>query len=141
MSLVGGLYGLLVDVLCGGIVLGRALVVPGHGAQTFLGTGEGDEAQAVTKDLVLDDGCIVVDKDMLDGEVGQLGKHDATVGIGDGSVYAYEGKDRVVRVIFVKVDLEFVSELIKIPCLVFVWIVIGEVGGCDICDRLVVNAD
>lgn len=43
---------------------------------------EGDEAEPVGEDLVLDDGGVVLDVDVLDGEGRDLGDEDAAEGVG-----------------------------------------------------------
>jgi hypothetical protein len=49
---------------------------------------EGDEAEAVGEDLVLDDRGVVLDVDVLNGEGGDFGEEDAAEGVGDGGVDA-----------------------------------------------------
>jgi hypothetical protein len=101
---------LLEDVLLSGIVLGRALLEPLHPAETFTGAGEGDETNAVTEDFVLDDGSVVVDKDVFYGQSGDFGEHDTAVCVCDRGIDADERKDRVVLVILVEVYVEFLED-------------------------------
>lgn len=82
--------GLLEDVLLSGIVLGRALLEPLHPAETFTGASEGDETNTVTENLVLDDGGVVIDKDVFYGQGRDFGQHDAAVCVRDGGVDADE---------------------------------------------------
>lgn len=58
----------------------------GHGA---LG-GEGDEAEAVGDELVVEDGGVDLDLDEVDGDDGDLGDHDAAKGVGDAGVRVAE---------------------------------------------------
>jgi hypothetical protein len=60
----------------------------------------------VGEDLVLDDGGVVVDEDVFDGEGGDLGEQDAAEGICDGGVEAGEGEGGVVRGVGVEGDVE-----------------------------------
>ena len=98
---------LLEDVLLGRIVLGRALLEPLHPAETFARAGEGNETDTVAENLVLDDGSVVVDKDVFYGQSRDFGQHDTAVCVCDRGIDADEREDRVILVILVEVYLEF----------------------------------
>lgn len=79
-------------------------------ADARLAAREGDQAEAVGEDLILDHGGVVVDVDGLDGEGGDLGDEDAAEGVGDGGVDANEGKGRLGGGQVVELDAEVVLE-------------------------------
>jgi hypothetical protein len=56
--------------------------------------------------FVLDDGRVLVDEDVFDGERGDLGEEDAAEGVGDGGVEAGEGEFGVVWGVLVELDVE-----------------------------------
>lgn len=68
--------------------------------------GEGDEAEAVGEDFVLDDGGVVVDEDVFDGEGGDFGEEDTAEGVCDGGVETDEGEGGVVGGEFMEFDFE-----------------------------------
>lgn len=68
--------------------------------------GEGDEAEAVGEDFVLDDGGIVVNEDVFDGEGGDFGEEDAAEGVCNGGVDADQGEGSVVGGEFMEFDVE-----------------------------------
>ena len=98
-----------------------------HPSETFEGAGEGDETQALGEDFVLDDGGVVLNVDTLDGEGGDFVDHDAPEGVGNGGVHADEGESGFAVVIFVELDPEILLESGQGPCVVFAWIMVGEV--------------
>lgn len=100
---------LLEDVLLSRIVLGRALLVPLHPAETFARASERNETETVTKDLVLDDGSVVVNEDVFDGQGRNLGQHDTAVCVCDRGIDADERKDRIVLIILVEVHLQLLE--------------------------------
>lgn len=74
-----------------GAVLALAVAVAGvavageahrHGAAA----GEGDEADAMGDELVVEDGGVDLDLDEVDGDGGDLGYHDTTEGVGHAGV-------------------------------------------------------
>jgi hypothetical protein len=87
------------------VILGR-LLVPFQPAQAVVRALEGDKTQAVGEDLVLDDGGVVVDEDVFDGEGGDLGEKDAAESVCDGGVEAGEGEGGVVWRVGVEGDVE-----------------------------------
>lgn len=103
--------------------------------------GEGDEAQAVGENLILDDRGVVPDEDVFDGEGGHVGDHDAAEGVGDGGVDADEGEGGFVGVVLVELDREAALEALNIPGVVFAGVVAGEIGRRDIGYGLEVDAD
>ena len=105
---------LLEDVLLGRIVLGRALLEPLHPAETFARAGEGNETDTVAENLVLDDGSVVVDKDVFYGQSRDFGQHDTAVCVCDRGIDADEREDRVILVILVEVYLEFLEGWLEI---------------------------
>lgn len=58
------------------------------------------------EDFVLDDGGVLVDEDVFDGEGGDFADEDAAEGVGDGGVYSSEGEGGVVRFRGVELDVE-----------------------------------
>lgn len=110
-------------------------------AQTLLAAGEGDEAQSMRQNLVLDDRRVVIDKDGLDGEGGDLGDHDTTEGVGDGGVDADEGELGLELVILVELNLEPATKLFLVPGMFFVGIILGIVVGDGVCDCFFVDAN
>lgn len=80
-----------------GLVVGEVLVlvVPGQPAEGVAAAAEGDQAEAVGEDFVLDDGGVLVDVDVFDGEGGDLGDEDAAEGVGERGVDAGEGEGQV----------------------------------------------
>lgn len=64
----------------------------------------------MAEDLVLDDGGVVVYEDVFDGHSRNFGQHDTAVCVCDRGVDADEREDRVVLVILVEVDLEFLGD-------------------------------
>lgn len=101
---------LLEDVLLSGIVLGRTLLKPLHPAETFTGASEWNETDTVTENFVLDDGSVVVDKDVFYGQSGDFGQHDTTVCVCDRGIDANEREDRVVLVVLVEVYVETLED-------------------------------
>lgn len=79
--------------------------------------------------------------DVLDGQGGDLRDEDAPKGVGDAGVNTDEGEGGIELLIFVKLYGEVVAELIDVPGVVFAEVVARELGGRDIRDRLVVDAD
>lgn len=65
-------------------VAGVAVAGEAHGHGAF--TGEGDEAEAVGDELVVEDGRVDLDLDEVDGDGGDLGDHDAAEGVGHAGV-------------------------------------------------------
>lgn len=104
-------------------------------------SGEGDEAETVGEDLVLDDGRIVLDIDVLDGEGGYLGDEDAAEGVCDGGIDADEGEGGFVLGVVVELDAEVVCELFEVPGVVLAWVGSWIVGRGYIGDGLLVDAD
>lgn len=77
------------------------------------------------EDFVLDDRGVVVNKDGLDSETGNLGDHDPAEGIGDGGVDADEGELGLELVVLVELDLEGAAEILLVPGMFLVRIVVG----------------
>lgn len=58
----------------------------------------------LTQDLVVDYRCVLIDKDVLDGEDGNFSKEDAAKCVGERGIYPDKGEDRVQRVVLVELD-------------------------------------
>lgn len=100
------------------------------------------------EDFILDDGSVVVDKDVFNGKGGDFGNKDAAEGICYRSVDANEGEGTVERLMFVKLDLKslqddrkpwpgwkvlhlvrtYVSEFFQVPFMIFPWVMTRDVG-------------
>ncbi len=80
------------DVEDYGVVVGGRVVARGAHLHGFWVHIEGNEADALRKDFVLDDGGVVPDVDVLDGHGRHLSDHDPAECIGDGGVDADEVK-------------------------------------------------
>lgn len=93
------------------------------------------------ENLVLNDGCVILNIYVFDGEGWDLGKEDAAEGIGDGGVYADQGERCVGRLVLVELDLEARAEAINRKRQIFARIVAREVGRGDMGDSLFVDAD
>lgn len=90
-----------------GLVIGEVLVllVPFQPAESFAIAAEGDEAEALGEDFVLDDGGVLGDEDVFDGECRHLGDENAAKGIGERGVDAGEGEGEVeLGVLVVELD-------------------------------------
>lgn len=125
-----------------GILARLGLLVPlEEVVQPLLAALEGDEAQPVRQDLILDDGGVVLDVDVLDGEGRDLGEQDATEGVGQRGVDADEGEGGVEGVVLVKVDAEAVAEAIEGEGVVLAGEVAGEVDGCCVKDCFFADTD
>jgi len=132
---------LLEDVLLSGIVLGRALLEPLHPAETFTGASEGNETDTVTENFVLNDGGVVVDKDVFYGQGRDFGQHDSAICVCDRCIDANERKDGIVLVILVEVYVETLLEGVEVPRVVLAGVVARKIGRDDILDGLGVDAD
>lgn len=62
------------------------------------------------EDFVLDDGGVVVDEDVFDGEGGDFGQKNAAEGVGEGGVDTDKGEGGVVGGVLVELDLEVLVE-------------------------------
>jgi len=83
---------------------------------------EGDQAEAVGENFVLDYRGVVVDEDVFDGEGGDFGEEDAAEGVCDRGVYAGEGEGGVVGGVGVEVDVEVLYGLVSRPRFGVVWV-------------------
>lgn len=124
-------------------VLVRAgLLVPLHElVQPVLAALERDEPQPVAENLVLDDARVIVHPDVLDGERGDLGDHDAPEGVGDGGVEPNEAEGGIVLAVLVEQDLELLAKGLEVPRVVLTGVMAGEVGRGDVCDCFCVDVD
>ena len=104
-------------------------------AEALLATLEGDEAKAVRQDLILNDGGVVLNKDLLNGESGYLGDQYAPKGIGDGGVDADQREGSVKLLVVVELDSKPFPKSVDIPRMIFARIVTGEIGRGAIGDR------
>lgn len=95
----------------------------------------------MAKNLILDDGGVVIHPYVLDGQRGDLGNQDAAEGVGDGGVDADQREGGIVLTILVEDDAKLVAECIQIPCMVFTWVVAWEVGRGDVGDGFCADAD
>jgi hypothetical protein len=86
----------------------------------------------VCEDFVLDDGCVVIYVNVLDGESRYFCEKNATEGVGDCGVDTNEGERRVEFVIMVKSDLQVLAELFEVPSVVLTNVMAREVGGGNI---------
>jgi hypothetical protein len=80
----------------------------------------------VGEHLVLDDGCVLVDEDVFDGERGDFGEEDAPESVGYRGVETGEGEFGVVGGVLVELDVEgldlrSVHRACRIPELGHVW--------------------
>jgi len=130
-----------------------------HPAKAFTRASERNETETVAEDLVLDDGGVVVHEDIFDGYSRDFGQHDTTVCVCDRGVDADEREDRVVLVILVEVDLEFLGdgqrdaqrdsrwsmvylfEGLEVPRVVLARVMTRKIGGNYIRDGFGVDAD
>lgn len=103
MELDGAEFALAVAV-AGVTVPGEA---HGHGAVT----GEGNEAEAVGDELVVEDGGVDVDLHQVDGDGGHLRDHDTPEGVGHAGVGIAELELAVV--IFELSDLQLGKSLVR----------------------------
>lgn len=110
------------------LALGRFLPKIQVLSDASLAAGEGDEAESVGQDFVLDDRGVVIDEDGIDGEGGDLGDEDATEGVGYRGINADEGELGVELFVLVPLNLEALTESIFVPCVIFVRIVIRVIG-------------
>jgi hypothetical protein len=132
----------VVHAVLEGVLVRARLLVPLHElVQAVLAALERDEAQPVAQHLVLDHARVVVDPDVLDGEGGDLGDHDAAEGVGDGGVEPDEAEGGVMLAVLVEDDAELVPEGFDVPGVVLAGVVAGEVGRGDVCDCFCVDAD
>jgi hypothetical protein len=70
-----------------------------------------NETQAVGEHFVLDDGGVLVDEDIFDGEGGDFGEKDSAEGVCDRSVDAGERKGCIVGGVAVELDIEVLVEV------------------------------
>ena len=63
------------------------------------------------KNLIGDDGSIVVDEDVFDGEGRDFGKEDPAQGVGDGGINAGERKDGVRSRDVVELDVAVLKHI------------------------------
>lgn len=111
------------------ILVRAGLLVPFHPLMdSCLGALERDQPQAVAQDLILDDGRVVVNPHVLNGQRGDFGDQDAAEGVGDGGVDADQREGGVVLAVLVEDDTELRAEDIQVPGMVFAGVVAGEVG-------------
>lgn len=125
------------------VVAGRlALLVPlEEVVQPLLAAREGDQAQAVAENFVLDHRGVVPHENVLDGQGGNVGDHDAAEGVGDGGIDADERELSLIGVVLVEHYADALAELFDIPGVVLAGVETGEVGGCDIGDSFGVDVD
>ena len=125
------------------VVAGRlALLVPlEEVVEALLAAGEGDQAKAVAENFVLDHRGVVPHEDVLDGQRGDVGDHDAAEGVGNGGVDANERELSLIWVVLVEHYTDVFAELFDVPGVVLAGVEAGEVGGCDIGDSLGVDMD
>lgn len=93
------------------------------------------------EDLILDDGGVVLYKDVFDGESWDLGDEDAAKGVCERGVEADEGEGSVVGLVSVELDGEGGLELLNGEGVVFAGEVAGEICGRDVGDCLFVDAN
>lgn len=89
----------------------------------------------------MDDGGVVLDVDVLDGEGGDLGEENAAEGVGEGGIDADEGEGREELVVLVEVDGKGGAEAIDGEGVVFAREVARVIGRDVVCDGLLVDAD
>lgn len=110
-------------------------------AKTLFSTFEGDQAQTVSEDFVLDDRGVVLDVNVLNGESRDLGDEDATEGICERGVNADEGEGGVEGVVVVELDGESLLESFEGVGSIFAGNVARVVDRAYICDGLEVDTD
>lgn len=79
------------------------------------------------EDFVLDDGGVLLDENVFDGEGGEFGEEDAAEGVGCAGVEAGEGEDGEVGGVFVEVDRDVLGRgdgewLVVLLCSMKGWI-------------------
>jgi hypothetical protein len=70
-----------------------------------------NETQAVGEHFVLDDGGVLVDEDIFDGEGGDFGEKDSAEGVCDRGVDAGKRKGCIVGGVAVELDIEVLVEV------------------------------
>lgn len=103
--------------------------------------GEGDEAETVGEDLVLDDGGVVLYVDILYGDGRDLCDEDAAEGVGDGGVDTNEGEGSLMLGVVVKLDAEVGGEAVEIPRVILASVGARVIGRAYIGDGFLVDAD
>lgn len=88
-----------------GVIIGGFLE-PAHPIDALYGALEGDKTQSLREDLILDDGGVVVDKNVFDCKSGNLRHENPTESICDCCVKAHEGEGGFERGIPVELDFE-----------------------------------
>lgn len=78
-------------------------VIPFHPADGIAVAAQRYQAQAVGKHFVLDDGGVLEDEDVFDGEGGDFGDEDTAKGIGEGCVNTDEGESEIELAFFLRV--------------------------------------
>lgn len=104
-------------------------------------SGEGNEAEAVGEDLVLDHRGIVLNVDVLDGDGGDLGDEGTAEGVCNGGVDADEGEGGFVLGIVVELDAEVGGETVEVPGVVLAGVGARVVGRSHIGDSFLVDTD
>lgn len=100
--------------------------------QSFNGTFQRDEAEAMGKDFVCDDGGVVLNVNLFDGQGGNFGEEDATESVGYRGVDTDERENCIMFIVLMELDLEVLFEFGERPRIVFTRMMAGEVGGCDV---------
>ena len=110
------------------ILAGLGLLVPAEEVvQALAAALEGNQTETVGEDLILDDGRVVRDEDILNGEGGDLGEEDASEGVGERGVDADEREGGEKRVVLVELDIEARPEPLNGELCVFSGYVAGEI--------------
>jgi len=96
--------------------------------QTFAATFEGNKTKAVGEDLVLNDGGVVFDVDILDSECRNLGEHDTTESVCERGIDSNERERREELVVLVEVYRKGVAKAINGESKILARVVPGVVG-------------
>ena len=91
-------------------VFGR-LLEPVHPVDSLDRTLEGDQAQSLCEHFVLNDGSVVVNEAVFNGDGGDLGHKDTAESVGDRGVESDEREGSLEPFIAVEFDLEILLDL------------------------------
>ena len=93
------------------------------------------------EDLILDEGRVAENKDILNGKSRHFCDQDSTESVGNAGIDADERKGRVVWLVCVEVDFEVLSEAVQIPRVVlFRSVVAGDIVGGGVRDGFGIDA-
>lgn len=90
----------------GALLIIRWLAEPVHPVDALHRALEGDQTQALSHYLILDDGGVIVNEDVFNGESRDLSHENTAESVGDGGIEANQRERGFVRVIAVVLDFE-----------------------------------